>query len=69
MTARTREQRLHDMTQGERHYALRWLCDHRPDVFDQVADVVDRARARAARVARTQARRTLGPFLPGRTRP
>lgn len=40
-----RERRLHAMSHGEEHAALRWLHDHEPGAFDRAADYVDRIRA------------------------
>jgi len=56
---RRREQRLHDMTSAEEHIAMRWLCDHLPAAFDQVADVIERMRAADERAVRTPQHPTL----------
>lgn len=68
LTDRTREQRLHDMTSAEEHIAMRILCDRYPEVFDAVADVIEKIRAADARVVRTQPRPTLNPLTPTEAR-
>lgn len=59
MTPRDREQRHHDMSSSEEHYALAWLREHRPDAFDASAAYVDRIRA-LDKGARKEAREATG---------
>lgn len=54
--AKGREQRHHDMSSGEEHYALTWIRDHRPEAFDKAAAYVEQIRRMDTEHIRKEAR-------------